>query len=101
VIKAAPALIVDREIKPVILEIVEKTMVDKSGFSREKWREDSLVLMACHTAIRANKRLSMREMQALLDDLDGCDNPFQCPHGRPVTVTLTKKEMEKMFKRIV
>jgi DNA mismatch repair protein MutL len=101
VIKAVPALIAEQEIKPVVVEIVEKTMIDKTGFSRGKWREDCLVLMACHTAIRANKSMNAREMQALLDDLANCENPFHCPHGRPITLAFSKEELEKMFKRVV
>lgn len=101
VIKAIPALIDEKEIKPLIQDMVEKALADQNGFSKEKWLEDCLMLMACHTAIRANKGMDKREMEGLLKDLEQCDNPLHCPHGRPIRVTLSEDELERLFKRLV
>ncbi|MBT6339344.1 MAG: DNA mismatch repair protein MutL, partial [Desulfobacula sp.] len=69
--------------------------------SKDKWMEDCLISMACHTAIRANKAMQTGEMAKLLEDLEKCKNPFHCPHGRPTIVCLDAGQLEKLFKRVV
>ena len=101
VVKSVPALLKDQAVKPLVMEMVEKTA--QIGFSPglEKVIDTCLMLMACHGAIRANQRLSEKEIQRLLEQLDGCDQPSNCPHGRPTWIRMTLKEVERMFKRIV
>lgn len=60
-----------------------------------------VVLRACKAAVKANHRLSMMEMEALCEALPGLNDPFHCPHGRPVFVRLTNRELQKEFRRIV
>jgi len=83
------------------MEMVEK--MAQIGFSPglEKSIDACLMLMACHGSIRANQQLSYKEINALLGQLDQCDQPSNCPHGRPVWIRMTLKDLEKMFKRIV
>jgi DNA mismatch repair protein MutL len=57
--------------------------------------------MSCKAAVKGNYRLSELEVRALIDELMTLENPYHCPHGRPVIVAMTKQEMEKKFKRIV
>lgn len=57
--------------------------------------------ISCKSAIRANRRVSRDEVDALLKELSKCQNPYHCPHGRPTIITLTNEELEKMFERIV
>jgi DNA mismatch repair protein MutL len=57
--------------------------------------------MACHAAIRANQALSEAQIKSLLNQLDGCDNPSHCPHGRPTWLRWDMRSLEKSFKRIV
>ena len=73
------------------------------GFSSgmETVLDQCLELMACHGAIRANQKLSDKEIEKLLHQLDTCDQPSNCPHGRPTWIRIGLKELEKMFKRIV
>jgi len=99
VVKAVPALLGDREIKPLIIEISE-AMTDR-GYSPGLTEaiDQILILMACHSAIRARQALSMPEMKALLAQLDACDNPYHCPHGRPTTIHWPVSMLEKNFKR--
>jgi len=101
VVKAVPLLLKNKEIKPLVIEMVEKTA--QIGFSSgmETVLDQCIELMACHGAIRANQRLSDKEIQELLHQLDTCDQPSNCPHGRPTWVRIGLKELEKMFKRIV
>lgn len=101
VVKSVPAMLSDREIKPLILEIAE-TMTDR-GYSPGLTDviDQIFILMACHSAIRARQALSLPEMKALLAQLDACDNPHHCPHGRPTTLRWPVSMLEKNFKRTV
>lgn len=62
---------------------------------------DRMATMACKAAVKGNQRLSVAEAMALIDELLELENPYNCPHGRPTIVSMTKYEMEKKFKRIV
>ncbi len=101
VVKSVPGLISEKEAGPIVLEIV--AMMEETGFAPglEKTLDECLILMACHGAIRANQSLSDKEMSELLIQLDECDNPSSCPHGRPTWIRWTETEIEKKFKRIV
>lgn len=65
-----------------------------------KFREATAIMMSCKRSIKANHYLNVAQAQQLLKDLRLCENPFNCPHGRPVLVHFTNQDMEKMFKRI-
>ncbi|MFH1581826.1 MAG: DNA mismatch repair endonuclease MutL [Pseudomonadota bacterium] len=99
VIKSAPAILAGREIRPLIIEMVEK--IAKTGFGPdlEKGIDKCLITMACHGAIRANQALTDTEIKTLLDQLDQCENPSHCPHGRPTWIRWSKGEVERMFGR--
>ena len=62
---------------------------------------EKLASMACKSAVKGNMRLSVKEMEALLDQLLSLENPYHCPHGRPTIITMSRYELEKKFKRIV
>ncbi|MGY3704661.1 DNA mismatch repair endonuclease MutL [Vagococcus martis] len=64
------------------------------------FREDTAIMMSCKQSIKANHHLDERQARALLEELKTCDNPFNCPHGRPVLIHFTNQDMEKLFKRI-
>ena len=57
--------------------------------------------MACKAAVKGNNKLSPAEAEALLRKLMELENPYNCPHGRPTMITMSKYELEKKFKRIV
>jgi len=101
VVKSVPALLENKEVKPLVIEIVEKTA--QTGFAPglEKAIDQCLILMACHGAIRANQKLSDEQIKGLLEQLDQCDQPSNCPHGRPTWISWSIKDLEKSFKRIV
>lgn len=63
--------------------------------------EEKLATMACKSAIKGNHSFSFAEMEALIDELLTLDNPYNCPHGRPTIISMSKYEIEKKFKRIV
>lgn len=63
--------------------------------------EEKLATMACKSAVKGNHSFSFVEMEALIDELLTLDNPYNCPHGRPTIISMSKYEIEKKFKRIV
>ena len=63
--------------------------------------EEKIASMSCKAAVKGNNRLSREEADRLIDELLTLDNPYNCPHGRPTIITISKYEMEKKFKRIV
>jgi len=101
VIKSVPAVLSGREAKPLILEIVESAVTIGFGTGMEQTLDRNLKLMACHGAIRANQHLVEKQIRQLLVDLDRCDDPSHCPHGRPTWIRWSVKELEKAFNRIV
>jgi DNA mismatch repair protein MutL len=101
VVKSVPQLIEERQIKPLVMEMIESLLETSDSSSKDRWLEACLISMACHTAIRANKAMQPREMEQLLYDLEKCDNPLHCPHGRPTIVSFDVAQMEKLFKRVV
>ena len=60
---------------------------------------ERIITASCKSAIKANDQLDLLEMKQLLQDLGKCENPFSCPHGRPVFLKLSRDEIEKLFKR--
>lgn len=66
----------------------------------EKIREDTAIMMSCKHSIKANHRLTDDQARKLLEDLSTCQNPYNCPHGRPVLIHFSNKDIEKLFKRI-
>lgn len=63
--------------------------------------EEKLASMACKAAVKGNNSLSREEMEALIEELLTLENPYNCPHGRPTIISMSKYEIEKKFKRIV
>jgi len=101
IVKAVPAIIDKKEAAPFIIEIIDSLADKKTSAPKNQWLDDILILMACHSAIRAKQRLNFQEMEQLLTDLKNCENPLHCPHGRPTMIKWGKKDLEKIFKRIV
>lgn len=63
--------------------------------------QEKLASMSCKAAVKGNNRMSRQEAEALIDELLSLENPYNCPHGRPTIISMSKYEMEKKFKRIV
>ncbi len=62
-------------------------------------RQAAITMKACKSAVKAHDRLSADEVRQLLNDLDKCENPYSCPHGRPTFLKYSEYELEKLFKR--
>lgn len=76
-------------------------LADVSGRSSAEAIEEKIASMSCKAAVKGNNRLSAQEADALIDELLTLENPYNCPHGRPTIISMTKYELEKKFKRIV
>jgi DNA mismatch repair protein MutL len=100
VIRAVPQLLAGADLRPLLLEMVEKMAAEGAAPQPGRLADDCLKVMACHGAIRANQRLAPAQIAALLQRLDSCRDPAHCPHGRPTFVTWPLKDIEKDFGRI-
>ena len=81
-------------IEELIQQVLSKDKIDLDAL-----RKHVIATMACKASIKANDKLSLREMNDLIDDLFKCSNPTCCPHGRPTIIHFSKYDIEKMFKR--
>ncbi len=99
IVKQHPAWIEIGYEEEVIRKIIEIVIQTKKDFSIEKFNEKVATMMSCKHAIKANTNLTMNEMEALINDLRNCKNPFNCPHGRPTMIYYSNYDLEKLFKR--
>jgi DNA mismatch repair protein MutL len=100
-ITAIPALLPEGDYRPIVRQMVaELAEVENSEKPRQQL-EERLATMACHSVIRANRKLEIREMQALLSELDQIEFATQCPHGRPVLIEFSRDELDRLFKRVL
>ena len=98
VIKAHPTWLIQDYEEEQCRKIIE-IVLETKDFSIEKFRESAATMMSCKQAIKANEYISPEEVEKLLDDLRHCDNPFNCPHGRPTIIYYSNYDLEKLFKR--
>ena len=82
-----------------IRKIIETVISYENKFDLEKFNEAVATMMSCKLAIKANEFVSEEEIEELLNSLKQCDNPFNCPHGRPTIIFHSNYDLEKMFKR--
>lgn len=100
IIRSAPGDAEMGEIEPLILELLSQSEELKGELITEKY-ERLLYTIACKSAVKANMAMSKTEMETLVRNVLRLKNINTCPHGRPIIVTMSKKEIEKEFKRIV
>lgn len=84
--------------KPIV-ETLILTLLSGRNISIAKLRESVSIMMSCKQSIKANQYINEAEVQGLLSDLCKCEQPYTCPHGRPIIVKMTKYEIERLFKR--
>ena len=98
-IQSHPSWIKQGEEKEIIEEIIDLVLSNQK-VTVAQLRKATAIMMSCKGSIKANHRLTTIEAEQLLVDLAKCKNPYNCPHGRPVLVHLSNKDLEKLFKRI-
>ncbi len=100
IVRTFPSDIAYEDGEGLLLELIGTFMGQEKG-SITEMRDKAVYTIACKAAIKANKSLSDKEMEALVKDVFALEGISTCPHGRPITVKMTKYQIEKMFKRIV
>jgi DNA mismatch repair protein MutL len=100
-VTACPHWFPHGEERSIIEEMAEWILNEKRPPDLAKLREKSAILCSCKASIKANQPLGLAEMERLLDRLRQARNPFTCPHGRPIMVSFSNYELEKMFKRVM
>ena len=84
----------------ILMELLD-SLSDISGNISSESLLDRVATMSCKAAVKGNHRMSREEARALIDELLTLENPYNCPHGRPTIISMSKYELEKKFKRIV
>jgi DNA mismatch repair protein MutL len=97
-IRGIPAFLSISEAECFLLDIMET--LPESGMAGNDKALSRVITRACKSAVKGGDRLDTTEIRALLADLNRCENPFSCPHGRPVFVRLRKRDIERLFKRV-
>ena len=97
---AVPGNLYNINKKELFIEILDN-LSELSGRSNPDLILEKIASMSCKAAVKGNMKLSHMEMESLIKELLTLDNPYQCPHGRPTIISMSKYEIEKKFKRIV
>ncbi|MBR3198876.1 MAG: DNA mismatch repair endonuclease MutL [Bacilli bacterium] len=98
IVKEHPTWLIG-DAEEAIRKIIEIVIATEKDFDIEKFNEKVATMMSCKKAIKANTNIEMEEMEALINDLRSCKNPFNCPHGRPTMIYYSNYDLEKLFKR--
>lgn len=100
-IRALPHWLPEGREQEIVEEMIRWLMEERNSIEVAKLREKSAILCSCKASIKANEAMTVTEMEALLDRLGRCRQPYTCPHGRPIVVSFSVYELEKMFKRVM
>ncbi len=97
-LRAVPVDLYGCNERQMFLEVLDE-LSDMGPRESLKVVEEKIASMSCKAAVKGNNRLSREEAEKLIDELLTLENPYNCPHGRPTIITMSKYEMEKRFKR--
>ncbi len=99
-VRATPEALDESELKSLIVELIDRFGENRNEIISEKM-EYALYTIACKAAVKANHSFDLKQLEVLLKAVLDLERINTCPHGRPIIITMTKKELEKEFKRIV
>ena len=99
IIKSHPTWLPKGHEEEAIKKILDLIINIEKNFTIEKFNEKLATTLACKMSIKANTNITIEEMERLISDLRKCDNPYNCPHGRPTIIFYSTYELEKLFKR--
>lgn len=85
----------------ILRSIIEQIIKEEKNFNLAKFNDHLAATMACKASVKANTRITIEDMESIISQLRECNNPFNCPHGRPTIIEFTTYELEKMFKRSI
>ncbi len=99
-LRSVPADLYGCSERQMFLEVLDG-LTEGAPTGNLKSVEEKIASMSCKAAVKGNHRLTPAEAEKLVDELLTLDNPYNCPHGRPTIISMTKTELEKKFKRIL
>jgi DNA mismatch repair protein MutL len=98
-IKSVPAMLAPGAAQSLLAELLDAIEEDRKGLSLDELRAEIAAGLACRAAIKINMELAPEKMRWLIDELLGMENPATCPHGRPIILRITSRDIEKGFQR--
>ncbi len=98
VLRSVPEWIKQKEVKEFVNKVLDMIESDRT-VREEDLRRRVIATLACHSSVRFNEYLSMEQMEALVESLRECNQPFHCPHGRPTLIQIDHKQLIKEFNR--
>jgi DNA mismatch repair protein MutL len=99
-VNGAPAMLEAGATKALLTELLDSIETERKGLSLDELRAEIAAGLACRAAVKINMPLSEEKMQWLVDELMKMENPATCPHGRPIILRITMRELERAFQRI-
>ena len=99
IVRALPVILAKAPVRSLILGLVDELIEGKKGGNFDEHLTDRIAMRACKLSVKANERLDLTQMQAIVDQLLACEQPYSCPHGRPTMVRLELAELERLFGR--
>lgn len=98
-IRALPAMLCDADAASLVRDTLRELAEHGAALDVEARRNDILASMACHAAVRANRILTLPEMNGLLREMERTDRADQCNHGRPTWVQMALGDLDRLFLR--
>lgn len=99
-VRGVPSDLYTLDSQEVLMEIID-SLSNESGKMSPDILTDKIASMSCKAAVKGNSRMSFQEADELITQLLSLENPYNCPHGRPTIISMSKYELEKKFKRII
>ena len=100
-VRAVPANLFGIAKKELLLEMLDTLSDSVNTSMTPELIDEKVASLSCKAAVKGNSRLSAQEVDALIGELLLLSNPYHCPHGRPTIIAMSKRDLEKKFKRIV
>ena len=100
-VRAVPDNLFSIAKKELLMEMIDDLTEGLSTSMTPDLIDEKVASLSCKAAVKGNNRLSAQEVDKLIGELLTLDNPYHCPHGRPTIIAMTKRDLEKKFKRIV